>query len=130
MKENSAKLRKFGLFLIDLVEIHIPTICLLGLFAVFTIQVFLRYILGNPANWAYELEAFFFLWCLFLAAPNAARTHTFVRFTLLYNVLSKKLRCIMRLISTSFMVWCFAKLLYPSYDWVTWMAIKKSGVSR
>ena len=113
--------------LYDLLEIYIPTLCLIVTFVSFIIQVVSRYVFSSQVAWSYELCLTGFIWCLYLAAGHAMRAHTHVCFTLFYDKLSAGWQLIFRLAGTLFLIVCFGLLVYPAYDWIQFMAIKKSA---
>lgn len=121
---------KIGQRFLDLIEVYIPTFCLIVTFVSFVIQVVSRYCFGSQVRWTYEMCLTGFLWCLLLAAPYAQREHSHVSFTLFYDKLGERGQLAFRLIGTVFLVICFGILLYPGYDWVQFSGIKKSSTLR
>lgn len=122
------KLRKIVVFILDLIEIYIPTFCITVTFISFLLQIFSRYILRNQVEWSYELTLIGFLWCLILAAANASRTNSHVAFTLFYDRVNEKTRLVMRLIANLFVLIVFIILIGPAWDFVDFMSIKKTSV--
>lgn len=119
--------KKIRLFVYDLLEIYLPTLCLIVTFVSFIIQVVSRYIFRSQVAWSYELCVTGFVWCLYLAAGHAMRAHTHVVFTLFYDKLNAGWQLVFRLAGTLFLIVCFGLLAYPAYDWIQFMAIKKSA---
>ena len=78
-------LKKIGVFLLDFVEVWMPTITLAIIFVAFIINVISRYVFRAPVNACYELCLAGLVWTLLLSAPYAVRTKTNVAFTLLYD---------------------------------------------
>lgn len=123
-------LKKIGLALLNFVEVVMPVMALLVIFISFIVNVVSRYIMNAPVNACYELCLAGLVWCLFLSAPYAARKHTNVAFTLLYDNMNAKGQILFRLAGNAFLIFCFAIMLYPCYDWIMFMARRYTAVLR
>ena len=120
-------LKKIGLGLLDFTEVVMPVLALTTTFVAFIVNVVTRYIINKPINACYELCLIGLLWCLLLSAPYAARKHTNVAFTLIYDKFGPTGQRVLRLIGNAFLIFCFAVMLYPCYDWVMFMHRKFSA---
>lgn len=123
-------LKKIGLGLLDFVEVGMPVVALSIILLSFIANVVARYFFNAPINASYELALGGLLWCLLLSAPYAARKHKHVAFTLLYDKLNPAWQMVFRLAGTAFLIFCFAVMLYPCFDWVMFMYRKKTAVLR
>ena len=123
-------LKKIGIFLLDLLEIYIPTAAFTIMFVVFVIQIFFRYFLNHPLTWPQEVTIFGFIWTAILGACFAKRHNVHVVFDLIYEARSAQTQLLMRLISNALVVAAFAIALKPSYEYVQFMAFQKSSVLR
>ena len=121
-------LKKIGLFLLDFVEVWMPTIALAVIFVAFILNVISRYVFRSPINACYELCLAGLVWTLLLSAPYAVRTKTNVAFTLLYDKAGARTQLIMRLIGNAFLLFCLIKMFYPCLDWVLFMHRKRTSV--
>lgn len=121
-------LKKIGLFLLDFVEVWMPTICLGVIFVSFIVNVVSRYIFNKPVNACYELCLAGLLWTLLLSAPYAVRKHNNVAFTLIYDKFGAKGQLILRLLGTAFLLFCLIRMFYPCMDWVLFMKRKRTAV--
>jgi TRAP-type C4-dicarboxylate transport system permease small subunit len=121
-------LKKIGLKLLDFIEVVMPVIALSVTFFSFIVNVIARYLVNAPINACYELCLGGLVWCLLLSAPYAARKHTNVAFTLLYDKMNATTQLIFRLVGNAFLIFCFAEMLYPCYDWVSFMHRKYTAV--
>ncbi len=83
-------LKKGALVLRDIVEIYIPVASFVIMFLVFILQIFCRYVLRQPLQWAYEVTVSCYLWTVVLGACLAQRSHSHVVFTLIYDKLGVK----------------------------------------
>jgi len=122
------KFKKVIGFILDVIEIYIPTICISITFISFLIQIFTRYVLRSQVEWSYEITLIGFLWCLILAASNGSRAKSHVAFTLFYDKLSDENKIIVRIISNLFLIIVFSLLIYPAWEFVSFMGIKKTSV--
>jgi TRAP-type C4-dicarboxylate transport system permease small subunit len=123
-------LKKLVLRLFDIVEIYIPSVCMAVTFVSFVIQIFSRYVLKAQVGWSYETTLIGFLWCLVLAASNGSRSHTHVAFTLFYDKCGEKGRLGFRIFAGIFIVVSFSILLGPAWEYVAFMKIKKTSVTK
>lgn len=123
-------LKKIGLAILDFIEVIMPVMALLVTFIAFIVNVIARYAINAPINACYELCLAGLVWCLLLSAPYAARKHNNVAFTLVYDHMNPVGQLVFRLIGNGFLIFCFAMMLYPCYDWVMFMHRKFTAVLR
>ena len=128
MEEFMKTMKKIGLFLLDFVEVWVPTICIAVIFGSFIVNVVSRYLFNSPVNACYELCLIGLLWALLLSAPHAIRTHRNVAFTLIYDKFGAWGQLIFRLVGTAFLLFCLIRMFYPCLDWVLFMKRKKTAV--
>ena len=121
MKKN-ANWKLFWKKLLDLLEIHLPSIIFILLFLSFLIGIFARYILKNPQSWTFEFSSICYLAVGILSWGIAHRTDEHVVFDMLYEKLSSKAQCILRIISNIVMAVTAALLIYPSITYMQGMA--------
>lgn len=85
--------------LLDIVEIWVPAILLLTLFIAFVLGVFFRYVMKNPQSWTYELSSIAFLSFAIVSACYVQRVEKHIVFDMLFNKMSVKTQCAMRIFS-------------------------------
>jgi len=119
---SSKKVKKAAKFLLDLLDMHIPAILFLVLFACFLLGVFFRYVLKEPQSWTFELSTICYLSVGVLSWGLAQREDENVVFDMLYNKLSLKTKCILRIISNSLITATAALLIGPSVNYIMSMA--------
>lgn len=119
---NKKSIKKAAKILLDILEIHIPSILFLVLFACFLLGIFFRYVLRNPQSWTFELSTICYLAVGVLSWGVAHRTDENVMFDMLYLKLSPKTQCIMRLISNVLITVTAALLIEPSFTFMMSMA--------
>lgn len=122
------KIKKIGVFLLDFIEVWMPTICLAVIFFSFIVNVVSRYLFNKPVNACYELCLMGLLWTLLLSAPYAVRNHSNVAFTLIYDKMNAKGQLILRMLGTAFILFCLIRMFYPCMDWVLFMKRKRTAV--
>lgn len=122
-------LKQSGLFLLDVVEKHLPVTVFSILFVTFIVQIFCRYFLV-PLTWPLELTLICFIWTALLGGLLAKRTNDHVVFSMVYDVVKPRTQLFMRLIGNLLLFTSFCIALYPSYDYVVFMGFKKSNVLR
>lgn len=121
-------IKKIGLGILDFTEVVMPVLALLITFISFIVNVVARYIANAPLNSCYELCLAGLVWCLLLSAPYAVRKHNNVQFTMLYDHMNAVGQMVFRIIGNGFLIFCFAIMLYPCYDWVHFMQRKYTAV--
>lgn len=121
--------KKTGRVLIDVVEVHVPTAVFAMLFGVFILQIFNRYFL-RPLTWPEELVLIAFIWTALLGGLYAKRTNSHVEFTVIYDLIPPRKQLWMRLAGNLLLVTAFLIALEPSWEYVDFMAFKKSNVLR
>lgn len=121
-------LKRSGNFLLDVLEIYIPTLSFTVMFLVFMLQVFFRYFLNNPLTWPPEIISLTFIWTTVLGACYAQRKADHVAFTIVYDRISAKGQLIFRLLGNGFIAIAFLIALKPAYDYVMFMNFKETTV--
>ncbi len=123
-------LKKAGKFLLDLVELYVPMAAFSIMFILFLLGVFYRYFLNNPLTWPYEASILGFIWTAVLGAAYTRRTRSHVAFTLIYDYLAPRRQVVWRIIGNGMIALVFLISLYPSWDYVQFMAFQKTTVLR
>lgn len=121
-------LKKSVLWLRDCIEIYIPVIAFCGLFGVFVLQVFSRYILRNPRPWSMEVTSICFVWVVILGACYAQRKKAHVTFTLIYDMLPVKLKSFTAFLGNLIIFAALAISVSPTWKYIKFMKIQKSSV--
>ena len=121
-------MKRAGKFILDTLEIYIPTAAFTVMFLVFIIQVFFRYFLNNPLTWPPEIISMTFIWTTVLGACYAQRTGEHVAFSLLYDRASAKVQLTMRLLGNGLIALIFLIALKPAFDYVMFMSFRSSTV--
>ncbi|KAF5032781.1 Tripartite ATP-independent periplasmic transporter, DctQ component [anaerobic digester metagenome] len=121
-------LKKAVLWLRDCVEIYIPVLAFLGLFGVFVMQIFFRYIMRSPKPWSMEVTSMCYVWVVLLGACYAQRKKSHVTFTLIYDMLSVKLKSFTAFLGNLIIFVALAVSVSPTWDYIKFMKVQKSSV--
>jgi TRAP-type C4-dicarboxylate transport system permease small subunit len=120
--------KKIWIIIYNIIELYIPVVTFFVMFITFVIQIFFRYFLNNPLNWAYEFTLLTYMWTVLFAACYARRKNQHICFSMIYDRSSQKTKIKMRLIGNSIIILAFCILFYPAYDYVSFMIIQKTPV--
>lgn len=123
-------MKKYGIFILNLLEIYIPLSTFIIMFSVFILQIFYRYVLNNPLSWAYEVTVLGFLWTTLLGACYVRRIHSHICFDMAYQNRSEKVKIIFRLMGNSLVIIGCLIGIFPTYQYLLDMSIEKTPVLR
>ncbi len=121
-------LKKAVLWLRDCVEIYIPVLAFLGLFGVFIMQIFFRYIVRDPKPWSMEVTSMCYVWVVLLGACYAQRKKSHVTFTLIYDMLPVKLKSFTAFLGNLIIFVALAASVSPTWDYIQFMKVQRSSV--
>lgn len=108
-------------FLRDALEIYLPMLAFAVMFVVFILQIFFRYVLRQPLQWAYEVTVSCYLWLVLLGACYAQRERKHVSFNMITDKLSVKPRAFVIFLGNLLMLIAFAYAFLPSAQFVFYM---------
>lgn len=111
-------LKKIGKVALDILEFYIPAFFFIVLFVCFLLGIFFRYVLKDPQTWTFELSTVCYLSVGILSWGIAHRTDEHVVFDMLYNKLSPKVQCVLRVISNLVIAVTAALLIEPSISYI------------
>ncbi|MBY0121458.1 TRAP transporter small permease [Bacillus sp. S/N-304-OC-R1] len=124
------KIKKIGSFILKLFELYVPIATFTVMFIVFILQIFFRYFLNQPITWSYEVSTICFVWTIFLGASYARHTGEHVEFTIFYELVGEKGKAMFRILGNLLISVAFIISIYPIYDYIQFLAIKKTSVLR
>ena len=96
------------------------------LFAAFAIQIFTRYVLNDPVVWAQELCSLAYLWGVCFAAATIVREREHIAFDLVYQAVPPRVRRVLAMLCTGFLVGLFTLGLPGTIDYVLFMGRMKT----
>ena len=121
-------LKKPILILRDWVELYIPIISFIIMFVVFLLQIFCRYVMRSPLQWAYEVTVTCYLWLVVLGACYAQREHAHVMFTLIYDKMPTRMKAFTAFLGNFLMLFAFAWSFLPSVKFIDFMKMQKTSI--
>lgn len=106
---------------------NVAAALLAAMFLTFVLQIFARYVLLEPFGWTLELCLTLWIWLVFWGAAFVVREKDHVTFDLFYLMVPSKVQRVLALISAAAIVVGFAAALYPTWDYIDFLKIKKSA---
>jgi len=99
-----------------------------GMFAMFILQIFTRYVLGRPFGWTSEACVIFYVWIVFWTSAFLVHERDHVAFTIFYEVASPKGKRVLAIIGAAALLVAFTAALPGTIDWVAFMKIEATPV--
>ena len=100
------------------------------MFLAFVVQITARYVFNYPLGWTLELCLTMWLWTVFWGASFSLRNEAHVRFDMIYLNVSPKARRWLAAIAAIAIVVTMLVALPRTYDFISFLKIKKSGTLR
>ncbi len=98
------------------------------MFAAFIIQIASRYLFNAPTDWTYEIILITWVWLVFWGAAFLLKDEDHVKFDVLYNLGSEKVRRILSLIVAVALSAIFLISTPATWDFISFKAIRSSDV--
>jgi len=103
---------------------------LAAMFLTFILQIVSRYILIEPFGWTLELCLTLWIWIVFWGNAFVVRHDEHVTFDVIYHGVRPGTRRVFALIGSAAIVIGLAVSLYPTWDYIDFLKIKKSATLR
>ena len=103
---------------------------LAALFATFLLQIFSRYVLASTFGWTLELCLMLWVWLVFFGSAFVVRDQDHVTFDLLYLAVPRGAKRVFAMLSAAAIVIGLGASLWPTWDYIDFLAIKKSATLR
>ena len=100
----------------------------LAMFGAFLIQIFMRYVAGNPMGWTDELSVLLFIWTVFLANAFMLRDPEHIRFNLIYQKFSLQTKRIITIITAVVFVGLIIAALPVFIDYLNFLKIQRTPI--
>jgi C4-dicarboxylate transporter DctQ subunit len=100
------------------------------MFLAFVVQITARYVFNYPLGWTLELCLTMWLWTVFWGASFSLRNEDHVRFDMIYLNVSPKAKRWLEAIAAIAIVVTMLVALPRTYDFISFLKIKKSGTLR
>lgn len=121
-------MKKAGRKVMDIIEIYIPSIMMVILFGAFLIQIASRYIFKQPLVWPYELSQIAYLWIITLGCNYAQRTDDNIVFSVVYDMVTPKVKNVFNIISNLIICGVFTFVLPKLIDFYSFYFTRNSTV--
>ena len=112
----------------DIIEIHLPSVMFFLLFVFYITMISYRYIFLKQISWLYEICSILFLWCAVLGTSYGIRSGRHVKFTVVYDKMSGKMKLAFRFIGNLFLIIISAIWLPYTLKYIDFLSIKISSV--
>lgn len=112
---------------VDIIEIYTPCISMLLMFVVFMMGVISRYFF-TQIEWTHEMSLVLYLWLTLFGSLYAQREERHVTFSVLYDSLSPRIQCSLRIIGNSLLLLGFLLAIKPSYSFINFMKIRSTFI--
>lgn len=103
---------------------------LTAMFLAFVLQITARYIIKFPLPWTLELSLTTWIWTVFWGSALCLRHKDHITFDMLYNVVGPRTRKVFGVISSVAIIAAMVLSLPATWDWVSFLTIKKSATLR
>lgn len=103
---------------------------LTAMFLAFMLQITARYVVNYPLPWTLELSLTTWLWTVFWASALCLRNKDHIAFDMIYNHVRPGLRRVFGAISALAIIVAMLVSLPATWDWVSFLTIKKSATLR
>jgi TRAP-type C4-dicarboxylate transport system permease small subunit len=100
------------------------------MFLAFVLQITARYVINYPLPWTLELSLTMWLWTVFWGSALCLRNKDHIAFDMLYNHVRPGLRRVFAGISALAIIVAMLASLPATWDWVSFLTIKKSATLR
>ena len=116
-------LKKIASCLLNILEIYVPVLTFVSLFLIFIFQVFARYVLKLSVPWTMEFCSSMYMVTTLMGACYASRTHSHVQFTLLYDMLPKRVGEFLVLLGNLMIAAALSISFLPAVRYVQFMKV-------
>ena len=121
------KLKMLKRWLLRLAE-GVVAAMLAAMFLTFVLQIFSRYIMNEPFGWTLEVCLTLWVWLVFWGNAFVVRHDEHVKFDVIYHAVRPGTRRIFALLGAAAIVIGLGISLYPTWDWIDFLKIKKSAI--
>lgn len=80
-------------------EVFLIAIMLVGLVAIMSLQVFMRYVMNSSLAWPEELSRYLFIWICFIGISYSTREDLHLKVDIVFEYISKRMKNILLIIS-------------------------------
>jgi TRAP-type C4-dicarboxylate transport system permease small subunit len=106
----------------------VMVLLMMAMFIAFIVQIGSRYVFNAPVEWAYEIILITWLWAVFWGAAFLLEDKDHVKFDVIYNMGSERLRRAYALIAALVLAICFLVSLPATWGFISFKAIRSSDM--
>jgi len=103
---------------------------LTAMFLAFILQITARYVINHPLPWTLELSLTMWLWTVFWGSALCLRHKDHIAFDMIYNHVGARTRKVFGIVSSLAIIVAMLASLPATWDWVSFLTIKKSATLR
>jgi len=112
------------------IESWLGGLVFVAMFFAILIQVFFRYVLGDPLVWPFEFSVYCYIYIIYIGSVMAARRQSHISFDMLYDSLPARMRLALGVITNSFVAVIFLATIPSSIGYVSMVgAVPSSSLS-
>lgn len=101
-----------------------------AMFLAFVAQITARYVFNYPLSWSLELSLTMWLWTVFWGSALCLRNKDHIAFDMIYNHVGPRTRKVFGATSALAIIVAMLVSLPATWDWVSFLTIKKSATLR
>jgi TRAP-type C4-dicarboxylate transport system permease small subunit len=101
-----------------------------ALFSVFILQVFFRYVLGDPLSWTQEVAGILYVWIVCVASAAVLKIDEHVSFDLVYESVSPSIQRALAVIGAGLILIILLVTLYGNFDYIAFTTRQKTPTLR
>lgn len=120
------KMKTLKIWLLNCAE-GVVAAMLAAMFFTFVLQIFSRYVLVEPFGWTLEVCLTLWVWIVFWGNAFVVKPDEHVTFDVFYHAVRPGTRRIFALIGSGAIVIGLGASLYPTWDYIDFLKIKKSA---
>lgn len=122
------KIKKAARFFLDLIEIYLPSIIFVVIFACFIFQVGARYFFNMPQMWTQEISQYFYIWIVFMGACYSERSEENISFTIVHDMVSPKLKLVFDILTKLIVIAAFIFIAPATIDCLEFYATRRTPI--
>jgi TRAP-type C4-dicarboxylate transport system permease small subunit len=103
---------------------------LTAMFAAFLLQIFMRYVVNHPLGWTSEACVILYIWTVFWTSTFLLKERDHITFSLLADMAAPRPRWLLGIAGHAILAVAFAAALPATVDYVTFMKIDSTPVTR
>ena len=106
---------------------NIAALLLATMFGCFLVQIFFRYVLGNPVGWTEEVSILCWMWGILWGAAFVVTESDEVRFDIVYGNVSAGVRRVFTVITGLALIGLYGVSLPAAWSFVAFMKVERSA---